>query len=341
MAATYTKPTFVPRWADTTGNISTPSEAQKNAGHVFEAAPPSSFENWRTKAVGNWLKWLNERFDDGSSGPDDFKILNPIDGSNALFIDGSEPTMTVYPAFLCAAGATVAGDTASTTKRGIISTGAAGGDAGSADSAEGIYAQGGSASDNAKVSGTGLYAKGGPHTGTGQVGRGIVAEAGTVGGSDDENAALKVVPQTLPTVDLQNGDIIYDDNDDLFKGVQDGAYVAFAGVSNPGIELKATTYTATAADNTIVMRSTGAATVSLPGAGLSNGHEFTVINATGNSDYDVTVDIDGSGDFNSIASWTSKVLTDDGWVLKCQWDSVTETYWITLFQYVEMTILPP
>ncbi|MCP4600172.1 MAG: hypothetical protein GY847_06495, partial [Proteobacteria bacterium] len=85
MTATYTKPTDVPRWADTTGNITTPSEAQKNVGHVLNGVPPSSFENWRTKLVGNWFKWLDERFADGASGPDDFKILNPIDGTTAVF----------------------------------------------------------------------------------------------------------------------------------------------------------------------------------------------------------------------------------------------------------------
>lgn len=65
--ATYTKPTSIPRWADTSANVVEPAEAKKDAGWVFEEIPPSSYENWRTKLNGEWWKWIDERLDDGTN----------------------------------------------------------------------------------------------------------------------------------------------------------------------------------------------------------------------------------------------------------------------------------
>ena len=64
MVATYTKPTKIPRWADTSTNIIEPPELKKDEGWVFEEIPPSAFENWRTNLIGSWAKWLDERLFD-------------------------------------------------------------------------------------------------------------------------------------------------------------------------------------------------------------------------------------------------------------------------------------
>lgn len=68
MAAVYTKPTKVPRWADVSGTIVEPSSGKKDVGWEFEDAPPFSYENWLVNLTGEWWKWINERFFDGTYG---------------------------------------------------------------------------------------------------------------------------------------------------------------------------------------------------------------------------------------------------------------------------------
>ena len=94
MTATYTKPTKVPRWADTTSHITEPTEGKKDLGWVFEDAPPSDVENWRTKLVGNWFKWLDERFNDGTGGTpkDDFQIMHPGSGYQTVYFEADKIT---------------------------------------------------------------------------------------------------------------------------------------------------------------------------------------------------------------------------------------------------------
>jgi len=82
--ATYTKPTDIPRWADTSGNVVEPSEAKKDAGWVFEEIPPSSYENWKEKLNGEWWKWIDERFSDGASA-DELRSLFPLEIQDADF----------------------------------------------------------------------------------------------------------------------------------------------------------------------------------------------------------------------------------------------------------------
>ena len=85
MVATYTKPTKIPRWADTSTNILEPPELKKDEGWLFEEVPPSAFENWRTNLIGSWAKWLDERLFDGASA-DEFLIKSPGAGTEAVRI---------------------------------------------------------------------------------------------------------------------------------------------------------------------------------------------------------------------------------------------------------------
>jgi len=62
--AIFTKPTSVPKWSDTGGNIVEPTDPQKDAGWAFQQIPPSSWENWKSKLNGEWWKWLSERISD-------------------------------------------------------------------------------------------------------------------------------------------------------------------------------------------------------------------------------------------------------------------------------------
>ena len=67
MAATYTKPTTIPRWADTSGNVVEPSSGKKDAGWLVQEKAISSWQNWMQKSLGDWVKWLNERLYDGAT----------------------------------------------------------------------------------------------------------------------------------------------------------------------------------------------------------------------------------------------------------------------------------
>jgi hypothetical protein len=85
MTATYSKPTKVPRWADTSTNITEPLEGKKDEGWLFEEVPPSSWENWRTNLIGSWMKWFDERFFDGTT-KDQLLIKSPGSAADALRI---------------------------------------------------------------------------------------------------------------------------------------------------------------------------------------------------------------------------------------------------------------
>ena len=71
---TYSKPTKVPRWADTTSNVSEPSSGEKDTGWAVGAIHPSSYQNWISRTVGEWFKWINERLVDGAT-IDDLKAV--------------------------------------------------------------------------------------------------------------------------------------------------------------------------------------------------------------------------------------------------------------------------
>jgi hypothetical protein len=90
MAATYTKPTSIPRWNDTGGNRVNPPAAKKDLGWVFQEIPPSSFENWRTNLIGEWIKWLDERTDDADAG--DSLVINDagVGGAHTTFRTGGQ-----------------------------------------------------------------------------------------------------------------------------------------------------------------------------------------------------------------------------------------------------------
>jgi len=84
MAATYTKPTKIPRWADT-GTIVEPAEAKKDSGWVTTEKPPASYFNWLENLSGQWFKWLDERLFDGAT-KDELFLRYPGNGTTALKI---------------------------------------------------------------------------------------------------------------------------------------------------------------------------------------------------------------------------------------------------------------
>ena len=84
-----TKPTVVPEWARTTGHLTAPTSGKQDLGWEYEEDPSSSIENWRTKAVGQWLAWINERLNDGASS-DDFEIVHPGTGKALVLFSSRE-----------------------------------------------------------------------------------------------------------------------------------------------------------------------------------------------------------------------------------------------------------
>ena len=84
MAATYSKPTAIPRWADT-GTRVEPTSGKKDTGWIFEEAPPYGWENWIQGITGDWIKWLDERFGDGAT-KDVLRLTSPGAGTAGLDI---------------------------------------------------------------------------------------------------------------------------------------------------------------------------------------------------------------------------------------------------------------
>ena len=94
MAATYIKPDKIPKWADAAASITEPSDGFKNAGWVFNSKPPAAYENWKSKLIGDWFKWIDERLDDGAT-ENEFVIRNPADATAALTISAASIVVTL------------------------------------------------------------------------------------------------------------------------------------------------------------------------------------------------------------------------------------------------------
>lgn len=62
-----TKPTKIPRWADTGVRVE-PGESKKDDGWVAPEKPPDTFFNWLQGISGDWFKWINERIFDPTAG---------------------------------------------------------------------------------------------------------------------------------------------------------------------------------------------------------------------------------------------------------------------------------
>lgn len=94
MAATFTKPSTTPRWADdgTPGQIVVPASGKQDLGWIFEEEPPFSFFNWHQNLTGEWIKWLGERLDDGID-ENTFIIRNPNNASAFIELDGPNETI--------------------------------------------------------------------------------------------------------------------------------------------------------------------------------------------------------------------------------------------------------
>lgn len=86
--ATYSKPAKIPRWNDNLSNNVEPPEGKKDIGWVFEEIHPSTFENWLMNLNGQWLKWIDERLDDGATN-DVLETQMPlgIDGSTNFILE--------------------------------------------------------------------------------------------------------------------------------------------------------------------------------------------------------------------------------------------------------------
>ena len=82
MAATYSKPIKINRWADT-GVIVEPSEVKKDSGWVAPELPPDTFFNWWQNLSGQWTKWFDERMADGASA-DQFVLKDPDNAATAI-----------------------------------------------------------------------------------------------------------------------------------------------------------------------------------------------------------------------------------------------------------------
>lgn len=81
--ATFSKPTIVPNWGTTTGNIAVPSAGKRNDGWLTNELPASDIENWNKRTTGEWLEWIDERFADGATA-NELVILSPATAAEML-----------------------------------------------------------------------------------------------------------------------------------------------------------------------------------------------------------------------------------------------------------------
>jgi hypothetical protein len=90
MALSYSKPSKRPDWGDTSTNITEPPAAFKDAGWLFDAVHPSSYENWKAHNISDWFKWTDERWADGATN-DDLSL------NASLSIDASSHSLANAP----------------------------------------------------------------------------------------------------------------------------------------------------------------------------------------------------------------------------------------------------
>jgi hypothetical protein len=57
----------IPRWADTSSNVTEPASGKKDIGWIVNEVPPSSYQNWLQKTTGDWFKWVQEKFVDDTT----------------------------------------------------------------------------------------------------------------------------------------------------------------------------------------------------------------------------------------------------------------------------------
>lgn len=204
----YTKPTTIPKWADTSTNISEPSEGEKNAGWVVGQVHPSSYENWKSKSVGDWIKWLNERFADG--GTIDITKFNGILDVDVTAFGASANITALYgrgkgPLGL---GGSFFGQSATASGNGGYALRAQGGNGHTNGNGGGGFSAYGGNGVGSGIGGAGIYAEGGS-----QGGNGITAQAGSGGYGADvrgqlvapTRAPLRVGPQDADPTSGQTG----------------------------------------------------------------------------------------------------------------------------------------
>lgn len=204
----YGKPATIPKWADTSTNITEPSDGEKDAGWAVGQVHPSSYENWKSKSVGDWIKWIDERFADGGTiDITKFNGILDVDATNfgtsqsvtAFFARGKGPL---------GYGAIISGQSATAPGNGGVAIRAQGGNANTNGSGgQGLYAIGGNGI------GVGVGGAGANCVGGNQGGPGIIAQAGIGGYGADirgqlsapERAPLRVGPQDADPTSGQTG----------------------------------------------------------------------------------------------------------------------------------------
>jgi|GEM_PF-5815017 len=169
MAATYSKPTVIPRWADT-GTRTEPSSGKKDAGWTFEEAPPYNYENWLQGITGDWIKWINERFADGAS-KDELFIKNPGNADDAIKIKAAI-IESPYPWEVDLATAAFGASTAAF--KGIADSASTG------NAGHGLHGVGADAVSNGD-GGAGVYGEGGDKNGAFEDGPGVYGVGPAIG----------------------------------------------------------------------------------------------------------------------------------------------------------------
>ena len=60
------KPTTLPRWADSGGDIVEPSSGKKDVGWEVDEQPPAQWFNWLFNLLYTWIQYLNAPVGTGS-----------------------------------------------------------------------------------------------------------------------------------------------------------------------------------------------------------------------------------------------------------------------------------
>lgn len=172
---TETKPTSVPRWADTSSNITEPSSGEKDAGWGVGDPHPSSWENWKANLIGKWFKWFNERFFDGSD-------IDKMKSETALEVDVASVAATDETAIIGRGKG-----------NGGVGVHGYGGAPATGTASPGVEGKGGDAPTSG-AGGPGSYGIGGDGAGGSDGGPGLLGVGGTPNGIGVEGRSYGTAP---------------------------------------------------------------------------------------------------------------------------------------------------
>jgi len=106
MTATYSKPTAIPRWAETTGNKAQPPAGYFTDGWLLDSVAVSKYDNWQKNNYASWFQWLDERLDDGASA-DELIINSPSVGWRAMKVISGNVELDYRTTYVPATGAPI------------------------------------------------------------------------------------------------------------------------------------------------------------------------------------------------------------------------------------------